>query len=281
MTSFSVLRPLLLLLLLLLGGLLLSGCSQTANYLDPNGPRYTGQFATTPPQDDGLFRGATWNIQYGQNIPQAITVLQQSPDLQNLDVLLLQEMDSEGTASIAQALGMNFVYYPASIHPKHRRDFGEAILSPWPLKQDQKLLLPHYSPRNGQVRIAVVAQVQTPTPVWVYNTHLETSLMDPKQRLEQLETILQDAETRTGPILLGGDFNTLTPLEREALVAHVRKAGFVWATSKVEGTVPSAEGLITLDYLFARGFTPVDAGVVTRTPVSDHWPLWATLRVER
>ncbi len=223
-------------------------------------------------------RGATWNIQYGQHIPQAITVFQQTPDLQDLDVLLLQEMDSEGTAAIAQALGMNFVYYPASVHPKHHRDFGEAILSPWPLEKDQKLLLPHYSPRNGQVRIAVIAQVQAPTPIWVYNTHLETSLMDPNQRLDQLETILQDAQTRTGPILLGGDFNTLTPLEQKALVEHMSEAGFVWATSEVTGTVSAAEGHLTLDYIFVRELTPVDAGVVTHTRVGDHWPLWVTLK---
>src|SRR5260370_42537525 len=76
---------------------------------------------------------------------------------------MLQEMDAPATQRIAAAMGMAYVYYPAGVHPRTHRDFGNAILSRWPITADQKLLLPHLGRlRHGQ-RIATVASIQAAT----------------------------------------------------------------------------------------------------------------------
>lgn len=259
--------------------LLLAGCAATPNYLSLSGPRYGGGYASTPPPNDGAFKVVTWNIKYSRHIDQAIRVLQETPQLQHADALLLQEMDEEGVEAVARALGMNYVYYPASIHVRHGRDFGEAILSPWPLMDDGKILLPHYSPRNGQTRIAVRAAVQTPgRAVLVYNTHTETSLMPPAQRLDQVEAILADVGADASPVIIGGDFNTVTPWEQEALLKTMAQGGFIWATAEAGPTVAEMGVGVTMDYLFARGMTPLDADAVSGVDASDHLPLWAALR---
>src|SRR6185436_18131400 len=111
------------------------------NYLEPEGPRYAGgpsPMSAAPPRGDGSLRVVTFNVEYAKRIPEAIAALR-ADGLRGADVIALQEMDAPGTAAIAEALGMNYVYYPASRHPKTGRDFGNAILSPWPIEASRKV----------------------------------------------------------------------------------------------------------------------------------------------
>ena len=271
--SLRVFFPLFILILFL------ASCAVTPNYLALTGPRYVGAYASAETRDDDVFKVITWNIKYARGVKQATRFLQESPGLQNPDAVLLQEMDERGTEAVARALGWNYVYYPASIHPRHGRDFGLAILSPWPLTGDGKLLLPHYSPRNGQTRIAIRTWVQTPTrSVLVYNTHLETSIMPPAQRLDQLETILADVEPDASAVVIGGDFNTVTPWEQATLLDTMAQAGFAWMSAEAGVTVSVFNTGVIMDYLFARGMVPLASGVVSDVDVSDHLPLWAEMR---
>ncbi len=256
--------------------LLLAGCATMPNYLDPTGPRYAGTWSTPPQRSGQQVQVVTWNIQYSQDIDRAITTFQQEDALKDADVILLQEMDEEGVEAIARAMRWNYVYYPASIHVRHGRDFGEAILSPWPLTDDAKIILPHYSPRNGQIRIAVRAWVQMSTPLLVYSVHTETSLMTPRQRLDQVHALLADVPDDAQRVVIGGDFNTIPPWEQDALVETMASAGFVWTTRDAGSTLAHLPAQITMDYVFARGLEGMGAGVV-QTEVSDHLPLWATL----
>ena len=64
-----------------------------------------------------------------------------------------------------------YVYYPASVHPKHKRDVGNAILSRWPIESTFKL--PHRSRVVGQSRLAAGAIVLVAgRRVRVYSLHL-------------------------------------------------------------------------------------------------------------
>ena len=96
-----------------------------------------------------------------------------TPTLRNADVLVLQEMDAPGVEAVARALHMNYVYYPVSLNPKYGRDFGNAILSPWPIEESRKVLLPHTSRILKQARAAVAARVRVgDRTVQVYSVHL-------------------------------------------------------------------------------------------------------------
>ncbi len=270
--SFTLLGALVALLIFM------TGCAATPNYLAPTGPSYAGDYATSTLSDDRLFSVATWNIKYSDNADVAIRVLQETPEFQNLDALLLQEMDENEVDRMARAMKWNYIYYPASIHPRHQRDFGEAILSPWPITEAQKLLLPHYSPRNGQIRLAVRARLIMPSfqPL-VYTIHTETALMAPERRRQQVEALLVDAKATRGPVVIGGDFNTITPWERRTLASMMMQAGFDWATQNAGATVYKWGAGIGLDAIFAREMIVIEAAVIPAAQVSDHQPLWALL----
>ncbi|PYP97430.1 MAG: hypothetical protein DMD34_03615 [Gemmatimonadetes bacterium] len=106
-------------------------CGTGVNYTSAIGPRYIG--GVTPAVRDDVppppLRLVTFNIQYAQAIDSAIAVLRSAEPLRHADIITLQEMDAPGTSRIADALGMSYVYYPATIHPATNRDFGNAILS--------------------------------------------------------------------------------------------------------------------------------------------------------
>jgi len=107
--------------LLLLAGLTAS-CRAVLNYPSALGPRYAGggaQVSTSTVHTDGhVLRVVTYNVQWGKHIDRAINVLQTRAPLPDADIVVLQEMDADGTRRIADALGMSWVYYPAAVHPK-------------------------------------------------------------------------------------------------------------------------------------------------------------------
>ncbi len=267
-------RILSLTLLVLTATLSLTACSGAPNYLNQDGPRYAGSYSIGAPDYAGSPQVVTWNIKYAKNIDDAIKTFQTSPELQAADVLLLQEMDAKGTDAIARAMKWNYVYYPASVHPKTNRDFGEAILSPWPLTDDAKIILPHASPRNGQIRIAVRASAQTPgAPIVVYSVHTETALMAPTQRQDQVQALLDDVAPDADHVIIGGDFNTVSPIERKALLQMMADADFGWLTEDAGATVKEGGVGVIMDYIFARGYEAQGTGVVD-ADASDHLPLW-------
>jgi len=267
-------KSFLLAILLLLIGLSQSACMSAPNYLDAHNPRYAGSYSAGSAGYNGALRVVTWNIKFSKNIDAAIAAFRTSPDLQNADALLLQEMNEEGVDAIARALKLNYVYYPASIHPQNGKDFGEAILSPWPLRDDAKVILPHYSPRNGQIRLAAEAWIQTPgASVPVYSVHTETAMMARKERLDQVRALLANVPSDARYVVIGGDFNTLCGNDRRQLLQLMTEAGFRWLTADADATVTKGAAGLTMDYIFARGLREMKTGVVA-SDASDHLPLW-------
>src|SRR4030042_51427 len=76
-----------------------------------------------------------------------------------------------------RARGATAVYFPSGVHPKHERDFGCAVLSPWPLEEPRKLVLPHGARVSGLRRAAVSATVvRGRQRVRVYSLHMPSPL---------------------------------------------------------------------------------------------------------
>jgi endonuclease/exonuclease/phosphatase family metal-dependent hydrolase len=215
----------------------------------------------------------TFNIEYAKRIDAALAALRSHPDLRGADVLALQEMDAPGVERIARELGLNYVYYPASLHPGTRRDVGNAILSPWPLDDDRKLLLPHRSRVLGQGRAAVTARVLVAgRPIRVYSVHLGSPLgTSGGNRRQQAEVILADARAFAEPVLVAGDFNS------SSVGRLFEGEGFVWPTKGKGATTRR----FSFDHVLARGLVPravAGAGVAREVrDASDHRPVWAVL----
>ncbi len=272
------LSPLPLLLALVFGP---GSCATARNYTDPSGPRYVTHYGRPPAAvveaaAHPLVRVVTFNIEHGEKIDAAIEALTASPALRDPDLLLLQEMDAPGTDRIARALHMNSVYVPSTVHPHDEKDFGNALLSPWPIASSRKLLLPHESRIIHLRRAVTVATVVVDgRPVRVYCVHVETQLrLGGSARRDQVEAVLEDARRSPDPVVIAGDLNS------RGLAPLFEQAGYLWLTRDVHHT---EAGLFDFDHVFARGLHPAaqpTAGVEDNHGASDHRPVWALLRFD-
>ena len=263
----------------------IASCTVTKNYRNPEKPRFLGNFATETPDFDGSITVVTFNIKLSEEIPKAIADLGRTPELLDADIILLQEMDDEGVAKIAQSLNYNFIYYPASIHYKHGKNYGNAILSKWPIKDYRKIVLPYEHPMNKQIRIAALATVVIGKfEILTYSVHTEMFWLGGKKKLDQVDSILRSVADNFEHVIIGGDFNTNTEngiRETEKLFTQadfLRASKGVGATSKV-----NLLGLadFELDHIFVKGLTPVTCGKYEEAQSSDHFPVWVTLRLNK
>ena len=245
------------------------------NYTDPQGPRFSGvpaEPAVDP--DPGHLLAVTLNVRFANNPGAAADLLKTHPELAGADVVALQEMDARGTAAIAARLGLGWVYYPAAVHPRAGSlgtgsDFGNAVLSRWPVTSDRKLILPGRSfPRRMQ-RVATVAEVDAPDgPLRVYSVHLETPIaLTPWARAAQVGGLIDDARSGARVLVLG-DMNA------HDLPGRVfTRAGFDWPTEDGEPTVSR----FAWDHAFTRGLPGATGrGVVDAGAASDHRAVWVS-----
>ena len=249
-----------------------TACRTGLNYPAADGPRYIGARATAEASNDSsqLVRVVSFNIKYSMQVDSAISVLTHEGDLRNADVILLQEMDEAGTKQIADTLGMSFVYYPATYHLKHKKHFGNAVLSRWPILQDEKLVLPHIARFTRTQRIATAATLRVRGDlVRVYSAHLGTLAdIGPGARRDQLRAILTDAENYSH-VIVGGDLNN------KGVGTVARELGYAWPTERGPHTVIVGR----FDHIFFKGMSSPDSdasGTITNVRrASDHRPVWA------
>lgn len=258
------------------------GCRPGLNYPSPSEPRHAGVATAAVTSRGDTLRVVSFNIEFAQEMRRAIHVLRSHPALRDADVVLLQEMDAPGARMAADSLRMHYVYYPAIYNRLARRDFGNAVLSRWPIVDDAKLILPSRSRYAKTQRIATAATIRVARggasdsrDVRVYSTHLGTPAdLGWEGRVAQITHILRDAE-RFPHVILGGDMNS------RDIGRVVRDAGYAWPTD----TIPPSNMFGRLDHLFARGVAIPDsagAGTVPIAPgVSDHRPVWIRVVLPR
>jgi endonuclease/exonuclease/phosphatase family metal-dependent hydrolase len=251
----------------------LFGCTPVENYLDPTGPRYAGDYTVDAPVADGDLLVVTYNLEYGREVRTAIAALR---NFSSIDVLLMQEMNNAAVDEVARALAMRWVYYPGSKFDGE--DFGNAVLTRWPMRADRKVLLPHRDPYYGRARIAVVAELEIDGGLaQTVSAHNTTAALGLEARLEQAEAILRDLEGRADPRVVGGDFNTADPDALDQTVALFSEYGFTWVTAGLGDTIDTSVGDFRVDHVFASGLTARESGVYGGESGSDHQPVWTRL----
>jgi endonuclease/exonuclease/phosphatase family metal-dependent hydrolase len=241
-----------------------------------HGPRYAG--GVTPVvrpagyRSPDVVRVVSFNIQFALHVDRAIALFDSTPELRDADIVALQEMDATGTRRIAAALGMSYVYYPATVHPKTGRDFGNAILSRWPILGDDKVILPHLARFEKTERIATAATVRVGgRAVRVYSVHLATRLgLGPGARRDQADAVLADAAAFPS-VIIAGDMNGY------GIGKTFRGAGYRWLTEEN----PATDHFFRYDHVFLKGLQPAagtSTGVIRdNRGASDHRPVWAVV----
>jgi endonuclease/exonuclease/phosphatase family metal-dependent hydrolase len=223
---------------------------QIVNYNDESEPVFIGSFAETPPDFSKDLTVVSANTHFVENIGLAIEELKEIP---KIDILLLQEVDEIETERIARALKHNYVYYPASVHTKHDKNFGNAILSNWPIKEAEKLILP------------------------TCTVHTETPWLGYKKRLEQVDFLINNIDEDAEFVIVGGDFNTVSSRGIKDLDDRFGDISLERATHRVGVTTTRLPVGFAMDHIYTRGMSVLDAGKHSQAKASDHLPIWAQL----
>jgi endonuclease/exonuclease/phosphatase family metal-dependent hydrolase len=257
-------------------------CSPVKNFVDPEGPVYTGEYANYPSEFNDTVKVVSYNIKLGQKIEQAIKEFSRPEALRNADIILLQEMDTGGVKILAERLRYNYVYYPASIHSKHNKAFGNAILSKWPITDHQKIILPYQHPFRKQKRIAVAATIKMGDHhIVAYSVHTEMFWLNNPKRVDQAAYIIQSIPDDADYVVVGGDFNTEFPRNVRDMEDVFAGAGLIRASEGVGSTGKGDPfGLVKfeLDHVFTRGLKVVENGKLAGAKASDHLPVWLMLK---
>jgi len=258
------------------------------NYADSASPIYQASFGnSSAPEHDG-FRVASLNINFAKNLTELAKEIKTNSHFHYADVILLQEVvgepgdsESNSAAILARELGLNYVYVPDFIHQKNGKDFGVSILSPHPLLDVKKIILPHPHFLYHTQRVAVGATVSTPHgPVRAYSIHAET-LQWMSWRKDQIDTVFSDALAFDSmPVVFGGDFNSAPFWQRHFITHHAEKMGWNVSTKKVKGATFTTIGhfRMRLDHILDQRLQVLDAGKIPSSLISDHDALWASFK---
>lgn len=253
------------------------------NYTHPDKPRYASLNALEEKRRfNGSIKIVTYNIKLSKKIDKATALLDQHDDLNGADIICLQEMDPAGVKHIANTLKYNYVYYPAILHPRSEKDFGNAILSKWPIVSDQKIILPKVGTGRLQ-RIAVDAVIViNNVKISVVCVHMKVYASRLARRIP-IDHILTAIDPSITHCIIAGDFNTFTKSNCKAIFEPFKEANFQLVTEQLGSTYKYWYLLnkkASLDHIFIKGMNVVNAGKVANRKPSDHIPIWGRLKLK-
>jgi endonuclease/exonuclease/phosphatase family metal-dependent hydrolase len=247
------------------------------------GPSYSGNYANGTPEYEGTLRAVSYNIQWAEKLEMAVDELGSENSLQDADVILLQETHTSAADAIARRLNYNYVFYPTAMYRKSL-EFGNAVLSRWPIKEHWKVVLPHENPLRKMHRIAVMSVLEVAgSEVLVVNVHTHTLLFGNEVRLDQMEHVAENLHERFSFGIVGGDFNTDSEYIVREMERIFSKAGFTRATKGIGPTHKQnllGLGDLELDHIFVKGMDVVSVGKVTDADASDHLPIWLSVKLD-
>lgn len=242
----------------------------------------------------------------GRHLRQAALAFTDGKRLPPPDIVALQEADQatlragrhDIARELASALQMHYASAMAGIprdeEPQAKQwyldfeehiashdtgDTGIALLSRLPLMETERLALP-WTECAWRPRLAMTATIERGKQrLHIFNAHIDPHASINGQ-LDQHRAILERAGQLTGPVILLGDFNTLTKRSCQEMRRLIELNGFT--TPFATGVATWRAGLIRLhtDWIFTRGVEVTRWGVARRLGVSDHWPVWVEVNLE-
>jgi endonuclease/exonuclease/phosphatase family metal-dependent hydrolase len=157
-------------------------------------------------------------------------------------------------------------------------DTGIALLSRLPLAAAERVALP-WTECAWRPRLALSATIQA----GAVKLHLFNSHIDPhaaiEEQLAQHEAVLARADKQSGPVILLGDFNTLSRNSCVSMRELLESRGY--STPMPTSAKTWRAGLIRLhtDWIFTRGLNVTRWGVARGLGISDHWPVWVEVDI--
>src|ERR1051325_4963273 len=261
---------------------------------EPNLLEVGGELKAAPSKDaPSELKVVSYNIRWrgGEELKQLIKLLREDPEIGGAQVIGLQEVDRNkkrtgnvNTArQIADALGMRYAWAaPPDSDEDGEEETGVMILSAFPLSEVERVVLEGEGP-EGRKRVAVGATVQVGrTALRVYSVHAETR-MPVEKKVGHWRTVLEDLKRFpkvSGAIVLG-DFNTLKQKDVAAARKLFTEAGFTTPFADDKTTWKTFIVELKLDWVWLRGLDSPSFGIDKSIDISDHWPLWAKVKLPK
>jgi len=246
-----------------------------------------------PPDEKTAMAIATYNIRWrtGDELTQICKWLKDKHAV----VIALQEVDrakertkrSNNARAVAEELGMYYAWAapPLAKSPKdNEEETGVELLSPYPLRDVMRLVLPHEGP-GGRRRVALGATIEIgKTRVRVYSVHSETRIPI-EQKADQLRAVLTDLDrfAKSLPAVVMGDFNSWEPTSITSVRQLFTSEGFSTPFADEDDTFKRNAIIfdldLKLDWIWLRGMKAKSFGIDRGVTVSDHFPLWTVTSI--
>jgi endonuclease/exonuclease/phosphatase family metal-dependent hydrolase len=259
-----------------------------------NAAKAQAKTATVAPAEIKI---VTYNMRWrgGEELRAITRLLRDDPFLGGADVIGLQEIDRgrkrsgnvDAARQMAEELGLNFAWAAAPNDGTKRGDreagedeTGVAILSPHPLTDVTRLVLPNAGP-NCQRRAAIGATVRLGNrSLRVYSVHAETRI-PVERKVEQWRAIIDDLKSHEdiARVVVLGDFNTIKEKDVKAARKLFTDAGFNTPFADDELTWETFIIALKLDWLWLRNLQPTAHGIRRNVTYSDHFPLWLKAKI--
>jgi endonuclease/exonuclease/phosphatase family metal-dependent hydrolase len=239
------------------------------------------------------------------NIQAAARAFSEDILLPHPDILALQEADKATgragglhvAAQLAREIDLPYVHVasglPRGIPPKQREwwlnfeeqvalddegDMGVALISRIPLDEVTRIDLPwHDCPWRPRLAMATTISLAD-LRVRLFNVHIDPHGPLDNQH-QQTEAVLKKTSEHDGPVVILGDFNTLSKQKAIEIRTLMESNGFSTPFPNEIATWRGA-GLLRFhaDWIFVRDVRVNRWGVVKPLNVSDHWPIWAEVQ---
>lgn len=207
--------------------------------------------------------------------------------LQEVDRAKQRSGNANNARALAESLGMYYAWAapPLAKNSKEREEeTGVELLSPYPLADITRIVLPHEGP-GGRWRVALGATVKIgKTELRVYSVHSETRI-SVSQKIDQMRAVLDDLARfpKNMPAIVLGDFNSW----KLQTIASIRKlfTGAGFATPFPDGEPTFLRSAVVfdlelkLDWIWLRNLPMGSYGIDRTIFISDHFPLWTVIRL--
>lgn len=242
----------------------------------------------------GEMRVVSYNIRWrsGEDLKKIIRLFREDKEIGNPTVVALQEVDRQKQRSgktdtaklLADELGLYYAWAaPPTPNGDSEEETGVAILSTYPLSEVCRIVLPHEGPGKRR-RVALGASIKAgDNQIRIYSVHAETRISMEK-KLDQLNIVLTDLkEHSNGPAIIMGDFNTWQSDAAPKTIKLFSDAGFTtpFGSQKTfSQKVLFVPVNFRLDWIWMKGFEALNHGIDRDIEISDHWPLWTSVKVK-
>lgn len=207
-------------------------------------------------------------------------IRKQSPDLvalQEVDVNTGRSGNIDQAKVIAEKLGM--YYFFAKAIDYDGGEYGQAILSKFPISDEKIHRLPSKEGSGGEPRILATAKVEVGKRTFIRfgTTHLDAQ-RDPANRLLQVEKLNDIAAQEKFPLVVAGDFNAAEHTEPLQILGKE----FISTCENCPFTIPVINPRRTIDFIMMDKKTSweiVSHQVIDEQYASDHLPVVAKLKL--